>query len=178
MKECITCCTEKALREFNRDARAPDGFNRTCRECMRVRKAAWRDANRERCRAYQQKYATDNPEAVRASKLAYFEANKEKATAAARKWQAENPHKRNAITARRYADKTRATPAWANMRVIEMFYLHARHLTDTTGVPHHVDHEIPLRNKSVCGLHVEHNLRVITGEENLRKLNRFKPDWD
>lgn len=178
MKRCTGCMQSKRLDAFNRDARTSDGLNVRCRQCVRETKAAWREANRDRCRDYQRRYVADNPEAVRSAKLAYFEANKEKATAAVRKWQAENPHKRNAITARRYADKTRATPAWANMRVIEMFYLRARHLSETTGEPYHVDHIIPLRNKWVCGLHVEHNLQVLTGAENVKKLNRFKPDWD
>jgi hypothetical protein len=163
---------------FYADPRSPDGKHPRCRACAAKAKADWKKANPERAKTHQQRYVGRNPEAVRASKLAYFEANKEKATAATRKWQAENPHKRNAITARRYADKTRATPAWANLRVIEMFYLHARHLSETTGEPHHVDHIIPLRNKWVCGLHVEHNLQVLTGAENVKKLNRFKPDWD
>lgn len=49
----------------------------------------------------------------------------------------------------------------------------AERLTRETGIPHQVDHIVPLQSKIVCGLHVEHNLRVITATENARKKNKL-----
>lgn len=67
-----------------------------------------------------------------------------------------------------------ATPAWANPVAIANFYATAQRKTEETGILHCVDHEVPLQGKTVCGLHVETNLRVITLVENSRKHNSFR----
>jgi 5-methylcytosine-specific restriction endonuclease McrA len=47
------------------------------------------------------------------------------------------------------------------------------HLTETTGIMHHLDHILPLARG---GIHHPINLRVITAEENLRKGDRVTPE--
>ena len=62
---------------------------------------------------------------------------------------------------------------WADRRAARAIYAEAKRLTAETGVAHHVDHIIPLQGDFVSGLHVETNMRVITGSDNSRKRNKF-----
>jgi hypothetical protein len=81
-----------------------------------------------------------------------------------------------AETAKRRAAKLQRTPAWADNDAIKAVYAEARRLTRETGVPHQVDHVVPLRGKLVSGLHVQNNLLVIPAVENGRKFNRHLQD--
>jgi len=49
----------------------------------------------------------------------------------------------------------------------------ARVLTIVTGYDWHVDHIIPIKGKTVSGLHHQDNLRVVIGAENVRKHASF-----
>lgn len=84
-------------------------------------------------------------------------------------------HVNAARTAERNASKKRATPAWADMKKMRRIYAVAERMTDLTGIKHVVDHAVPLKSKIVCGLHCEHNLRVIVEEDNLKKHNKHDP---
>lgn len=69
-----------------------------------------------------------------------------------------------------------ATPAWLTKEErlqMRELYVQARKLTAVTGERYVVDHIVPLRGESVCGLHVPWNLRVITQDENLQKSNKY-----
>jgi 5-methylcytosine-specific restriction endonuclease McrA len=69
------------------------------------------------------------------------------------------------------------TPQWVNkskdtLFEIKGFYIAAAALTKSTGVEHQVDHIVPLNGKTVSGLHVPWNLRVVTAKENIKKSNK------
>jgi hypothetical protein len=68
-----------------------------------------------------------------------------------------------------------ATVKWADLNKIKEIYKLRNKLTEETGIPHHVDHIIPLQHELVCGLNVENNLQILTAEENQRKSNKFEP---
>ena len=51
-------------------------------------------------------------------------------------------------------------------------YEEAKYLTKETGIPHHVDHIIPLNGKCCRGIHHPENLQVITADANLKKGTR------
>jgi hypothetical protein len=81
--------------------------------------------------------------------------------------------KKTASNAKRRASELRAFVSWSDLKKIEAIYEERDRLTKLHGVEYHVDHIIPLQGKSVCGLHVHTNLRVIPASENLSKKNSF-----
>jgi hypothetical protein len=137
------------------------------------------------------------------AKTKYYEANRDAVIQRTAEWQKRNPEKVieagaknrakyqeyykekrkeykqkakglvNANTAKRFASKLRATPKWSYKKAIVEKYKTAVNLTQSTGIPHHVDHIIPLRSKTVCGLHVEWNLRVLPASINTSKSNKY-----
>ncbi len=62
------------------------------------------------------------------------------------------------------------TPPWADRRLIASLRRAAR----SSGLS--LDHIVPLNHPLVCGLHVEHNLRVIPLKHNLSRGNGWWPD--
>jgi hypothetical protein len=101
------------------------------------------------------------------------EENREYHRARTNQWRVDNPAKVLAKNSRRRAHKLKATPVWADQAAILAIYEESRRLTEETGKPHHVDHIFPLKGTNCCGLHVETNLRVVEGSENLKKHNKM-----
>jgi 5-methylcytosine-specific restriction endonuclease McrA len=90
-------------------------------------------------------------------------------------WKANNKVQIRADTKARRRKHRDATPPWLTRRQkseIRQIYQIAITMTQTTGEQYVVDHIVPLRGESVCGLHVPWNLRVITQDENLKKSNK------
>lgn len=90
-------------------------------------------------------------------------------------WRRANPDHVARKAAARRAVKKQAFPSWANPDAIAALYAEARRLTESTGIPHHVDHIVPLVSPVVCGLHCEANLQVLPAFVNLSKSNRYWP---
>jgi len=72
--------------------------------------------------------------------------------------------------------KKHATPKWLTeqqQEQIKQFYLLARDCFITSGQRYDVDHIVPLKGKTVCGLHVPWNLQVLPKDINMSKKNKF-----
>ncbi len=196
MKLCATCKQEKPEAAFHRKADAADGLHPHCKECKKLKDAAYRLENADRLRefdrargqqpvrkAYQTArlkadYEANKPEKLAAMKR-YHAEHPEAVREAKRAYKARNPAKVLSDTRRRQAGKLNATPAWANQFFIEEAYELARLRTQqkTGGFDEwQVDHIVPLQHPLVQGLHVEHNLQVIPAIHNQQKGNRTWPD--
>lgn len=161
---------------------------RACVACAAERVASWRASNPDKVNAQKRAYASANAENVKAWKSAeqkrnraaanarnqrYANANRDKVRAASASWAAANPGKCTAKQARRRAAVLRATPAWADHDIITSMYELAAIYREHAGMDVHVDHEIPLQGKKVCGLHVHENLQIIDADRNRSKSNYF-----
>lgn len=165
-----------------------------CVECQRETVKRWAAANSDRVKEWvrngRARYEARHPGRVKAAKQNYklrhtdrlkeqartYSAKHRDAISARRdKWLETNPHARSFWQRTRMARQMRAMPAWADAEKIRAKYAEAAALSRSTGVKHSVDHFYPLAGKSVCGLHVEFNLRVIPLAENVKKGNRVPP---
>lgn len=110
--------------------------------------------NPEKFKIRQRKWNRDNSERAKATSKAFAEANR----ALVRSY-----------NAARRARVLRATPVWLTSEqwvAIRAVYAEAERLSRETGIRYDVDHIVPLKGKSVCGLHVPWNLRAIPRDKN------------
>lgn len=103
-----------------------------------------------------------------------YSKNPEPFREAARAHKKRNAAYYSALASKRKAARKRSQPAWADDGAILSAYREADQLTQLLGIPHHVDHIIPLHADDVSGLHVENNLQVITAVQNMRKGTRWR----
>jgi hypothetical protein len=66
-------------------------------------------------------------------------------------------------------------PFWVDREELKLIQKECDDRTAQTGIPHHVDHKIPIRHPKVCGLTVPWNLQIITQFANLKKSGKFSP---
>ncbi len=115
-------------------------------------------------------------ESRRKKALSYYHKTREQQKERMLKYQQANKHIYCANAAKRRAAKKQASPNWLSNEdkwLIKEIYETAALRTKLTKVDWHVDHIVPLKHDSVCGLHVPWNLQVITASENISKHNRF-----
>lgn len=153
---------------------------KTCLGCKRDYEKKWSAANKEYIASKSALYRERHAEKVKAVRLMRYDLDPARYVARARRWEKNNPEQhraiRNAIAARYRAAKRNASLPWLSeeqKQQILAFYDEAVECARRTGIKHDVDHIVPLRGKTVSGLHVPWNLRVIPARENQSKGNRL-----
>lgn len=131
-----------------------------CLECFRI-KAATR-VDKKKAAENARKYRADMPAEKK-------KVNDAVAAERSREWRKANKGHHTALTTMHRKAVKQRTPAWAKRESIVEIY---------KGCPpgHHVDHIIPLRGRTVSGLHVEGNLQYLTARENIVKHNKYSSD--
>lgn len=192
-KVCSACKATKPFDEFYKRENSSDGLRNDCKSCHKARSLRGHyenrdDRNKKKREAHHLK-VMQNPsfyvelykekrDYILSKSAESYKRNRETAKARAQRWASENRGKSNAIKKAYKAAKSRACPQWARddkvLRAqMDEIYERAYRISEETGVRHHVDHIIPLRGKTVSGLHVPWNLQVLPGSENCSKSNKL-----
>ena len=157
-KACSVCGVEQDIAEFAKSTYTKSGVSNSCKKC-----------DRERARAYY----TKNKAKVCARTNKYRKANLDKHRGYAKKhYKSHRPAYRQKEMA--YQLKRRKqTPSWlskADIAEMEGVYLFCQIFKGFQ-----VDHIVPIRGKTVSGLHAPWNLQVLPRKENARKRNTLNP---
>lgn len=179
MRVLIGCddrpCPRGSIGQRGKDGRCKCA---ACSTAKKAYRAAWVARNRERANGYSRKWAAENPEKKRQAEAAWKSKNpekvKEKDARAGAKWAKKRADKKAAARAKARAKLRASVPAWADLRAIESFYTEAARISRETGIPHEVDHIVPLAGEAVCGLHVETNLQIVPRTLNRQKGQRYE----
>lgn len=137
--------------------------------------ARWYEKNRAAVLTKDKAQRDANRAAFLVKERESYERNRDARAARGRAWREANPARVAALAADRRAAKAQRTPPWLNdehWAAIVWMYEAARIMTEVFGIEHHVDHILPLRGKTVSGLHVPWNLQILTKRENLSKNNK------
>lgn len=135
-----------------------------CCQCAKEAPPAKRTITREKEMERQRKYREDNREARRSRQRNHQT-----------RYSQQNPERIVANNAKRRGSQILRTPQWLSpddLEAIEDFYAACRMFRMYTGQDYHVDHIVPLKGRTVSGLHVPWNLQVLPAQENLMKGNR------
>lgn len=185
MKHCNICNTDKPKSDFHMRRASGDGLAHKCKTCV----AEYRAKNKTMYKNLRKAWHEKHKESERAKALAYYHSHREsrrqkhieymlRTADQQRNYRKLKNAEYVARTAKRRASLEQRTPKWLteqDIKQMQKVYKTAQEFEKITGVPHHVDHEIPLRGRMVSGLHVPSNLRVIPAVLNVSKSNKYDP---
>jgi len=185
LKYCYKCKEDKSLDLFGKNSNKKDGLATECRSCKRQGDKDYYQHNANKVKKTVSEYRLNNAEKVKQVKKDWYENNKShvrttsaiwakcnpiKIQESAKKYRNANRDKRNALISRYRATKIQATPAWFESDLVKIVYKKAKEWG------FEVDHIVPLRGKTVCGLHCWSNLQLLDKSLNSGKRHYYWPD--
>jgi hypothetical protein len=179
LKFCTGCKEKLGIALFHKNKARNDGLCNRCKDCDRKRKKDPR--NKEYQSLYAKKYQKE--EKSKEYHRKYYADNKEKYVSSGKKWRSENVEKQKELWR-----KHTKTEEWrkrhkineANRRIskintkIDGFDSIIKDIYDNCPIGYQVDHIVPLRGKTVCGLHVPWNMQYLESEVNFKKNNKLE----
>lgn len=188
-KTCTRCGVTAPLDRFNRKKSGKHGRSAECKSCSTARYMKWARENPEAAKDNVANWTARNPERKKQKDREWRENNAARYKHTLQQWHKANPRDRSEYKKRWYEDNKHryrgynasrraalfnACPSWVDQYELVLVYHEAVRLTRETGLPHEVDHIVPLQHDNVCGLHVPWNLQVITKSANREKSNRHE----
>lgn len=196
-KACTKCGVVKGAESFAKYARNRSGLQPRCKDCYKLYRAENREAISARNKIYREKnkerlgqqikdWAQKNKERRYLIGKAYEERNRSKRREQRRVWRINNPEKAK-LKAHRWinshkeqwkaaakAGTVRLRAAIKKQQIAKTFAIFTKLIYQTCPAGHHVDHIVPLRGKTVSGLHVPWNLQYLPAARNWSKGNRYE----
>jgi len=166
-KKCGGCNQTKSFSEFYRNKAKKDGLGTQCKFCMAER----REKNRGAAKKYAAEYRGKHLDQVKEWNSKYYAENREAILEMDRKYRRENSH-RVAANNGKMSAILRSPLGWRcipdDFDIGETMGIYQRRdeLTASTGIPHHVDHIIPVK---AGGMHCASNLQVLPIHEHHKK---------
>lgn len=77
-KKCSKCGEVKGLGEFGKSSRSPDGKQRLCKQCDRLKCEQWRRANPAKAKAARDDWRARHPDVVKQYSADYYKKNPQK----------------------------------------------------------------------------------------------------
>lgn len=153
-RQCTQCKEIKPQTDFYKDKYNLSGFRSDCKNCGRIANTEYVRKNRESINLRKRQQYQENP-------LKQIQRNRQyRATPLGRA-------KRRLDHSWEKIGRRKQMPKWADFKAIKQFYLNCP-------PDHHVDHIIPLKGKTISGLHVLNNLQYLPAKLNLQKSNRIQ----
>jgi hypothetical protein len=184
-KFCYKCNQNKPLESFGKNKSKKDGLSTECKPCKKLQDRSYYKNNIEQVKQSAKQYRELNPEKVSQAKRNCYLKDKEKYKNMKNAWRKANPEKiyeyqkaykqsnlgkANSWLAEYRASKLQATPSWYEEKLIKTVYTKAKEWGFA------VDHIVPLKGETVCGLHCWSNLQLLDPMLNSEKGNRYWPD--
>lgn len=159
MKVCTDCLIAKSLDQFAARKASKDGLQYKCKQCVRQ---------------FNKQHYVDNREQIIQNVTKYWQQNKSwlapKLKHTYKMYRDANKGRYAYHCRTRQARLLQATPLWLTIdqkkQMIDLY-------EEAKAKGMNVDHIIPLRGKTVCGLHVPWNLQLLNPSENFQKSNKL-----